>query len=135
MCGCGLNASIDAHYTLHGVPFETLPEWNRLQTGWLNAAKDKPDFAFSDEGVTLWENDDAHRKKALTSGTMRMTRDTFSVGDRSFAIEEISDMELVRRNLLVFSTKDGHYQAKGKDALNSRKYMLLYRIWKGATQP
>ena len=132
-CDCGLNASLDAHYTLRGMPFETLPEWDRLQTGWLNAAKDKPDFAFSDEGVTLWENDDAHRRRALVTGTMRMTRDTFSVGDRSFAIEEISDMELVRRNLLVFTTRDAHYQAKGKDALNSRKYMLLYRIWKGVS--
>lgn len=130
-CGCGLNASIDAHYALHGMPFTTLPEWDRLQTGWLNAATDKPDFAFCDEGVTLWENDDAHRRKALTSGTMRMTRETFSIGDRSFALSEIANMELVRRNLLVFSTHDAHYQAKGGDALNSRKYMLLYRIWKG----
>ena len=108
-------------------------EWDRLQNGWLENTSGKPDFAFTDEGVTLWENDEAHRRKALVTGTMRMTRKAFSVGDRLFPLSEISNMELVRRNLLVFSTHDAHYQVSGRDALNSRKYMLLYRIWKGVS--
>ena len=132
-CGCGLCASLDEHYALHGMPFATLPEWDAAELAWLETAAAEPDFAFSDEAVTLWENDDAHRKTKLCTGTMRMTREGLSVGERAFALSEISNMELVRRNLLVFSTHDAHYQAKGDDRLNSRKYMLLYRIWKGAT--
>ena len=133
-CSCGLSASLDGHYALHGMPFATLPEWDAMQSEWLERASDEPDFAFGDEAVTLWENDDAHRKTKLAAGTMCMTREGLSVGGRAFALSDISDMELVRRNLLVFSTHDRHYQAKGDDRLNSRKYMLLYRIWKGVPQ-
>ncbi len=132
-CACGLKGTLDGQYTLHGLPISTLIEWDRLQNGWLENTSGRPDFAFTDEGVTLWENDEAHRRKALVTGTMRMTREAFSVGDRSFPLSEISNMELVRRNLLVFSTHDAHYQVSGRDALNSRKYMMLYRIWKGVS--
>ena len=130
-CSCGLSASLDGHYALHGMPFATLPEWDAMQSEWLERASDEPDCAFGDAAVTLWENDDAHRKTKRAAGTMCMTREGLSVGGRAFALSDISDMELVRRNLLVFSTHDRHYQAKGDDRLNSRKYMLLYRIWKG----
>ncbi len=130
-CSCGLSGTLDEHYVLHGLPFSTLPEWDRMQSVWLETAASAPDFAFADEGVTLWENDDSHRRKKLCTGAMRMTRERLSIGDRTFALADVSDMGLVRRNLLVFSTHDAHYQAKGADALNSRKYMELYRIWKG----
>ena len=130
-CSCGLCASLDAYYALHGMPFRTLPEWNAFENDWLSDAAEDPDFAFSDAGVTLWANDDAHRKTKLVTGTMRMTRDTLSVGGRSFALSEITGMELVRRNLLVFSVQDAHYQASGAKPLNTRKYLKLYRILKG----
>ena len=133
-CDCGLDASLDAHYRLHGMPYGTLIDWDADQLAWLQTAANDPDFSFSDGDVTLWENDDAHRRIRLASGTLCMTRDAISVGDRSFLLSDVSDMELVRRNLLVFSTHDGHYQASGKDVLNTRKYMLLYRIWKGVPQ-
>ena len=130
-CSCGLSGTLDEQYRITGLPVSTLPEWDTLQVEWLKNAAQEQDFAFSDEDITLWENDDTHRRTPLVSGTMRMTRDGLSVGDRTFPLSDISDMELVRRNLLVFSTHDAHYQASGKDALNSRKYMMLYRIWKG----
>ena len=62
---------------------------------------------------------------------MQMDGERFTVGDRVFALSEIADMELVRRNLLVFSTRDAHYQVSGRPSLNTRKYMLLYHILKG----
>ena len=130
-CSCGLSGTLDEHYALHGLPFSTLTEWDAFETEWLHEAASDPDFTFSDEDVTLWENDDAHRRIRLVAGTMRITRERLSVGDRTFALSEISDMELVRRNLLVFSTSDAHYQASGQETLNARKYMQLYRIWKG----
>lgn len=130
-CSCGLSGMLDEHYRLSGLPFVTLPEWDAFENDWLKEVSQNPDFSFSDKDVTLWKNDDLHRKLKLQAGTMRITRDRFSIGDRSFALSEISDMELVRRNLLVFSTPDAHYQASGQITLNARKYMQLYRIWKG----
>ncbi len=132
-CSCGLSGTLDAHYALRGMPLQTLPEWDRMQEEWLSEAANAPDFAFADDGVKLWENDDAHRRKKLCTGTMSMSREGLSIGNRKFALADIANMELVRRNLLVFSTQNGHYQAKGSDRQNSRKYMLLYRIWKGTS--
>lgn len=131
-CSCGLSGTLDGRYRLFGFPFETLIEWDAMQNEWLRKAAEDPAFSLSDETVTLFLNDDRHRRIAIASGTAHMTRDAFSIGDRSFALSEITDVELVRRNLLVFSTHDAHYQMSGQKTLNSRKYMLLYRIRKGA---
>ena len=79
----------------------------------------------------LWENDDAHRRKKLEAGTLSMDGEALSVGTRRFPLADITNIELVRRNLLVFSTHDAHYQVGGEDRLNTRKYMQLYRIRKG----
>ena len=131
-CSCGLSGRLDGQYRLSGFPFETLIEWDAFQNDWLKTAAQSPDFSFSDEAVTLWRNDDAHRKIELAKGAMHLTRDALSIGETTIALSEITDMELVRRNLLVFSTHDAHYQASGEKTLNTRKYMLLYRLWKGA---
>lgn len=130
-CSCGMCATLDAHYALHGMPFASLPEWDAFQQAWLKEASGVPDFAFSDENTVLWENDDAHRRKKLEAGTLSMDGEALSVGTRRFPLADITNMELVRRNLLVFSTHDAHYQVGGEDRLNTRKYMQLYRIRKG----
>lgn len=134
-CDCDLDATLDAQYRLCGMPYETLIDWDADQKSWLTDAAKAEDFCFSDAPVKLERNDDAHRRETLDSGTMRMTRAAFSVGGTVFALSDISNMELVRRNLLVFSTRDAHYQVSGAPSLNSRKYMLLYRIWKGEPKP
>lgn len=133
-CNCGMNGKLDAYYRLSGLPFSTLPEWDAFENDWLKEAAEDPAFAFSDEGATLIRADKQHRRTVLCTGPMTMTRETFSIGDRTFAVSDISDMELVRRNLLVFSTPDAYHQVTGQDTLNTRKYMQLYRIWKGAIE-
>ena len=130
-CTCGMQATIDEHYRLSGMPVSTLPEWNALQNEWLSKASQDPDFAFSDEAVTLIQSDEQHRRTKLETGRMQLTHQALTVGTHTFPLKEIADVELVRRNRLVFSTANGYYQAIGADALNTRKYMLLYRIWKG----
>ena len=132
-CPCGMHGTLDAQYRLSGMPVETLIEWDALQSDWLIQAAADPTITFTDADVTIFRNDDRHRKMPLASGTMRMSRDALTVGAYSVPLSKIMDMELVRRNLLVFSTHDAHYQISGNKTLNSRKYMLLYRIWKGAS--
>ena len=131
-CACGLCGTLDETYALKGMPVSTLPEWDALENAWLEAHANDPGFTFLDQNTELFQNDDAHRKLPLSSGPLSMTHDALSVGTRVFPLEEITDMELVRRNLLVFSTHEGHYQVCGQPSLNTRKYMLLYRIRKGA---
>lgn len=133
-CACGLSGTLDASYRLSGFPFSTLPEWDALQNEWLRAQSDDLAFSFTDANAVLVESDAQHRRTRLAEGTLCMTRDTLSVGSHSFALSAIIDMELVRRNLLVFSTRDGHFQISGCPSLNTRKYMLLYRIRKGVNE-
>jgi hypothetical protein len=127
-----MTGTLDATYRLVGLPVETLTEWDALQNGWLSKAAFDPAFAFSDESVRLVETDAKHRRIPIASGTLCMTREAITVGTHSIAIDTVTDMELVRRNLLVFSTRDAHYQISGQKSLNTRKYMLLYHILKGA---
>ena len=133
-CSCGLTATLDAHYRLSGMPVKTLIEWDALQNDWLENAASDPAFSFTDEAVTLLQSDERHRKIKLGTGRMHITRDALTVGTHTFPLSEIADMELVRRNRLVFSTANGYYQAIGAKTLNTRKYMLFYRIRKGMDQ-
>ena len=130
-CACGMNAKLDEHYRLSGMPVQTLIEWDALQKDWLKAAAQDPAFGFADERVTLLRSDAQHRKTVLETGRMEMGSESLRIGSHVFPLSEIVDMELVRRNRLVFSTHDAYYQAIGADTLNTRKYMLLYRIRKG----
>ncbi len=131
-CSCGMHGTLDAEYRLCGLPVSTLTEWDALQNARLRELAEDPDFTLQDGDTHLTETNEQHLKIPRDAGTLRMTRDALSVGAHSFALGEITDMELVRRNLLVFSTRDAHYQISGQKTLNSRKYMLLYRILKGA---
>lgn len=131
-CGCGLCGTLDAQYRLSGLPFETLPEWDAMQAAWLSDAAQDPAFSFSDEPVVLTRTDENHRRTQVAAGRVTMTREALSVGAQRFLLSDLTDMELVRRNLLVFSTRDAHWQLSGEKPLNTRKYMLLYRILKGA---
>lgn len=130
-CSCGLSGTLDAGYRLHGLPFETLPAWDAMQNAWLSEQAKDPAFTLFDGDAALHETDGKHRRIPKASGPLFMTDKALSVGACSFAPEEITDMELVRRNLLVFSVKNRHYQISGDPTLNTRKYMLLYRIRKG----
>ena len=131
-CSCGMCGTLDGEYGLLGLPVSTLTEWDALQNARLRELAADPDFTLRDGDAKLTETDERHRRIPRAAGTLCMTRDALSVGAHSIALSEITDAELVRRNLLVFSTRDAHYQISGQKTLNSRKYMLLYRILKGA---
>ncbi len=130
-CSCGMRGTLDEEYRLINMPVKTLPEWDAMQAEWLEERAEDPSFTMEDADTVLVETDEKHRRIPVASGTLCMTPDTLSVGSRAFLLSDISDMELVRRNLLVFSTRDGHYQISGCPSLNTRKYMQLYRIRKG----
>jgi 1-acyl-sn-glycerol-3-phosphate acyltransferase len=133
-CRCGMTGTLDASYRLSGLPVKTLVEWDALETSALAEMARDPDFALQDENAVLVETDEKHRRIPKAAGPLCMTRSSISVGPYAVSLDAITDMELVRRNLLVFSANGGHYQIGGKPALCTRKYMLLYRLWKGAEQ-
>ncbi|MBQ6426379.1 MAG: 1-acyl-sn-glycerol-3-phosphate acyltransferase [Clostridia bacterium] len=128
---CGLSGTLDSQYRLHGFPFSTLEAWEQFENEWLVSQVSKTDFAFSDDDAILIEADALHRRKRLCSGPLRMDRDSLTIGSYSFPFSEMAGMEIVRRNLLVFSTSDSFYQITGAKTLCSRKYFQFYRVLKG----
>ncbi len=133
-CKCGLNGSMDDRYFLHGIPFRTLPEWDDFETEWLQKQAQEPGFRFADKTAVLMRSDNQHHRKRLCSGEISMDREALKVASYVFPLSEILGMEIVRRNILVFSTEDAYYLVTGDETLCTRKYLQLYRIWKGSKE-
>ena len=130
---CGASGVLDAQYTLHGLPISTLAEWERFENNWLGEQIEQEEFAFADGDAVLIQTDARHRRKVLCSGPLRMDRHALTVGAFSFPLSEMAGMEIVRKNLLVFSTQDAFYQVTGGKSLCTRKYFQFYRLLKGET--
>ncbi len=128
---CGLSGSLDGQYGLQGFPFSTLEEWERFEDSWLSEQIAREDFEFADEIADLYQTDDRHHRKLLCSGPLKMDRHALTIGSFSFPFSEMAGMEIVRRNLLVFSMPDSFYQITGANTLCTRKYFQFYRLLKG----
>lgn len=131
MCSCGLKAEMDEYGYMNNFPFRTLIEWDNWQTEKLTAMKDEEDFALTDDTAVLTVRDKNHKSQLVTEGAMRMDTNTLSLGEKVFDISDISGIEVVRRNVLVFTASAEHYQVKVAPHMCTRKYMMLYRILKG----
>ncbi len=123
-CTCGMSGSMDDHGFLHGIRFETLEEWDRWQTERLGELAHEADF--SDDAV-LYHVDKKHKRKRVCAGRVHMNAEAFSIGDIRFGLAEISDMDLIRSNYLVFIANGEHYELRGSEHFCSRKYMQLLR--------
>jgi hypothetical protein len=51
------------------------------------------------------------------------------VGDKRFALSEVSDMALIQRKKLVFMNGEDYYEAQAPKPMCLRKY---YAVWKNA---
>lgn len=131
MCSCGVKAEMDEYGYLHDFPFETLIEWDKWQTDALAAKKDEDGFMFYDKDAVLTVRDINHKSRVVTQGELKMDVNALTVEDIRFDIADISGIELVRRNVLVFTANGEHYQVKGDKHMCTRKYMMLYKILKG----
>ncbi len=130
---CGITGRLDPHYRLHDFPFDTLEKWERFQNSWLTDQISREDFEFADENAILIQTDDHHRKKVICNGPLKMDRNALTIGAFPFPLSKMAGMEIVRRNLLVFSMPDSFYQVTGNKTLCTRKYFQFYRLLKGET--
>ena len=122
--------------------FETITEWDSFQEKYFENAIMQKEFhedeiIFSDEDVCIKIIKKNHEEKILGVGKLFFKNEKiiFEFGNKKekketkyFPINEISDMSIYGKNVLVFTDNDGiHYEAKGKKMKNVRKYLYMHK--------
>lgn len=135
-CSCGFRARFTETGFLE--PADRVPsfvEWERLDEEAISAAiescKTKGGELFSDEEISICEIRKDHSDNALVTGklSIKCADEVFRlvIGSYEFGMDEISNMNMVQSNRLLFSMGSNYYQIRS-DSANLRKYLIAYQI-------
>ena len=121
---CGLEMQYDVYGMLHGGPFGTVKEFSdwqkeRVDTDLLEG---RAYTAPSGKLVTVVK----HEAQFVTSGEVCMTEETFSVGERSFCMEEIGDLAMHGQHAIVFTVGKEYFELVPESSSNALKFYLYY---------
>lgn len=132
-CACGFHTALTAQGTFEPPePFETLADWDAWQTKTLREMQLPADKAlFSDEGLSLKRVGSGHAELTLGRGTLTQYRDALRFGERSFPLDEIGSMAMVKANLLLLSCGDEYYELRAGRRCCLRKYLA---VWQSRTE-
>lgn len=120
---CGLKFRYDEFGMLHGVPFDTLKayqDWQESQTA--EDAVEGRGYSSPHGTLIAVANSTA---TPLSEGPVSMTAEAITCGDVSVPMEEISNLDIHGKNVLVFTAGKTYYELKPEG--NGFKYMLLYQ--------
>jgi len=139
-CDCGLGVRYNVLGFFESMdeaepPFTTVRDWDRWQEERMAeiAASATEAPVFTDTEMELQRINAEHKMKTVAKGTLSISRDTLTLGDYSFALENITDIALVGKYRLTFSTDTGEYYQVRSEAIRcGRKYATLFRHLKNA---
>ncbi len=135
-CACGLNVTYTETGFFEGedVPFSTVRDWDAWQDGRLREYVDSlgdDEEAFADEGICLIGVGARHRSRVLEHGRLSMTKNTVTIGERSFPVAQIGDMGIMGTSKIMFSADGALYELRAlKGLFCGRKYYALYQMQK-----
>ena len=109
-------------------PFENIYQWDV----WQHERLKERSFAhgealFSDENIRLDRLTRDHREEPICVGKLSQYEDRIQCGDRSFALADISKMDMVQAHMLLFQSKGEYYQLVAQSLANMRKYLAIFR--------
>lgn len=128
---CGLKARYDGYGLLHGLPFETLKEyqdWQEAQIG-EDLLLNTPYTSASGKLISVANS----VATDVDEGPVTMTAEAFACGSTSIPMSEISNMDIHGKNVIVFTAGKDYYELKPEG--NGYKYVMLYRRYAEAAQP
>lgn len=129
-CRCGFETTYSEYGTFDPpVPFENLLEWDEWQQEQLKNTEELP--AFRDEDVTLMQLQPDHTETILTKGTLSLFDHSLRIHSHCFPLKSISNMALVKTNILMFTCLGIYYEVHAKRPLCLRKYLA---VWKNQIQ-
>ena len=70
---------------------------------------------------------EGHDETALGTGRVIQEEGALICAGHRFALEGIREMDMVRHNILLFTTDDGYFQIRASGRTNMRKYLEIFR--------
>lgn len=134
-CICGLRLRYNEYGFFEGkdVPFETVAQWDEWQEKFVRqyalSAGDGP--IYEDHGQSLWRIGTDHSEELVASGTLRLFKDRFVLGDFSIALGNLYQMGVYGPANIVFSAEGVNYEIKSDVTRSGRKYLTMYEILTG----
>ena len=128
---CGFEAEFteDLHLKVRnsGVKFTKLLDWYNYQKMWVKQFScDGNEPIFWDENVKLFTSEVNQKKNKIAQGKMVLTRDTLTIGKKSFDLANIEIASPVSGIKLCFTHLGHAYQVTGHDRFNPLKYMFMF---------
>ena len=129
VCTCGMKVI----YTEYGSfdppePFENFLQWDRWQTERLRTGKFRHgEELFSDKDLTLRRIESGHKERVVCSGRLVQYKDAFDIAGRRFEMSDISNMAMVKNNILLFSVNKDYYEIRADEPCCLRKYLLMWK--------
>ena len=130
VCTCGMKVV----YTEYGSfdppePFENFLQWDRWQTERLRTGKFRhgEEELFSDKDLTLRRIESGHKERVVCSGRLVQYKDAFDIAGRRFEMSDISNMAMVKNNILLFSVNKDYYEIRSDEPCCLRKYLLMWK--------
>ena len=130
-CPCGMHGVYDDYGLLHGTgfPFSTITEWSRWAKDLIASLPDaSPGTELCrDDGQKLNRILPDHSVELSAEGTLVLTCDALSVGDRILRMEDIASCDLIAHGYLLISMKDGsYYEVRNPEhPVSGQLYLLL----------
>ena len=112
-CDCGLKGVYNEYGMLsgEGFDFSTIPEWDAWQKEEIRnfRIEDPSKVIVSHPGQTIREINKKHEETVVGTGTLTLTGEYLSVGDKSIALKDISGYDIFFHGYLLIFTKDKKY--------------------------
>lgn len=132
-CTCGMRGRYTEYGYLQSDDFEftTITQWDAWQQKALALrvqAAPMGETLMQDEDQRLYAVQLCQSSTLLTQGLLSLNKSEIRCGEFVFRLEDISDVAIVGRQTLTFSTADGaHYEIKCKAPRNALKYQQAFQ--------
>ncbi len=126
-----------AEFTEYGYikgdfPFKTIPEWDMWQKNALTEIAEKSGGAviLKDSNVRLITFTESHKERIIDTGSLCIYADRITIGNTELLFEQILDMSIVFRNVLLIVCKGNkYYELKSKTIKSVRHYLTVFKYF------
>ena len=128
-CKCGFSV----RYTAKGLfepkePFENFAQWDKWQHEKLKELEvPNGEELFFDNDTYIMKVTQDHEQQVLSTGRLSISNEDISCGDVSFPLTDISHMDMVNTDKLLFKRDKDYFQINANSDSCLRKYLAVWR--------